>query len=94
MPTHVPKFKVEFFLYFKIMVHSDTNNYQVACQRYFEFAHKTDELVAINHPNQYFEQSMRLLNNTANNNANKTLSTANNMLSNIKIEHVKVEMTQ
>ena len=73
------------------MEHSDSNNYQVACQRYFEFAHKTDELVAINHPNQYFEQSMRLMNNgsTANNN-NKT----NMNRSIIKKEHVKVEMTQ
>jgi hypothetical protein len=73
------------------MEHSDSNNYQVACQRYFEFSHKTDELVAINHPNQYFEQSMRLINNgSAANNNNKT----NMNRSIIKKEHVKVEMTQ
>ncbi len=72
------------------MEHSDSNNYQVACQRYFEFAHKTDELVAINHPNQYFEQSMRLLNGPSAANNNKT----NMNKSTIKIEHVKVEMTQ
>ena len=74
------------------MEHSDSNNYQVACQRYFEFSHKTDELVAINHPNQYFEQSMRLTNGTSNNNAKNTNSSMNR--SSIKIEHVKVEMTQ
>ena len=73
------------------MEHSDSNNYQVACQRYFEFSHKTEELVSINHPNQYYEQSVRLLNggdinsNAKTNNANK---------SSIKIEHIKVEMTQ
>ena len=73
------------------MEHSDSNNYQVACQRYFEFSHKTDELVAINHPNQYFEQSMRLLNGpSSNNNNNKTSMNR----STVKIEHVKVEMTQ
>jgi DNA primase large subunit len=67
----------------QIMEHSDSNNYQVACQRYFEYAHKTDELVAINHPNQYFEQSRRLLDNPA------AATNNNNTRS-----HLKVEMTQ
>ena len=66
------------------MEHSDSNNFQIACQRYFEFSHKTDEIIPVNHPNQYFEQSMRLLNG----------QTATKSYRNIKTEHIKVEMTQ
>ncbi len=40
----------------------DGNGYQLACQRYFEQTHKTEEIIPVNHPNQYFEQSYRLLN--------------------------------
>lgn len=69
----------------KILDHSDNSNYQIACQRYFELSHKTDEIVPINHPNQYFEQSKRIQNGSKPN-ANKG--------PNIKIEHIKVEMTQ
>lgn len=68
----------------QIMEHSDSNNFQIACQRYFEFSHKTDEIIPVNHPNQYFEQSMRLLNG----------QTATKSYRNIKTEHIKVEMTQ
>ena len=69
----------------QIMDLSDSNNYQIACQRYFEFSHKTDEIVPINHPNQYFESSMRILNGTGNNDKS---------FRSIKKEHAKVEMTQ
>jgi hypothetical protein len=66
------------------MEHSDTNNYQIACQRYFEFTHKNDEFVSINHPNQYFELSQRILNPN-----NKSIK-----MPYIKTEHIKVEITQ
>ncbi|CAF0760455.1 unnamed protein product [Brachionus calyciflorus] len=71
----------------QIMDHADSNNYQIACQRYFEFAHKTEEIVPINHPNQYFEQSMRLIN--GNNRPGRQ-----NPNQSIKMEHIKIEMTQ
>ena len=71
----------------QVMEQSDSNNYQIACQRYFEFSHKTEELVSINHPNNYFEQSQRLLNTT-----NKL--TNNRQQPYIKSEHIKIEMTQ
>lgn len=41
--------------------HVDSQGYQIACQRYFEYTHKTEEIIPINHPNQYFEHSYRLL---------------------------------
>ena len=69
----------------KIMEYSDNNNFQISCQRYFELSHKTDEIVPINHPNQYFEQSKRILNSNKPNNNTKG--------PNVKIEHVKVEIT-
>lgn len=64
------------------MEYSDGNNFQISCQRYFELSHKTDEIVPINHPNQYFEQSKRILNGISSKGPN------------VKIEHVKVEITQ
>lgn len=71
------------------MEYADSNNYQIACQRYFEFSHKTEEIVPINHPNQYFEQSMRLLNGKSHlNRTNQSQSQS------IKKEHIKIEMTQ
>lgn len=70
------------FVCFQILEFSDNNNYQISCQRYFELSHKTEEIVPINHPNQYFEQSKRILN------GNKPKGP------NIKIEHIKIEMTQ
>lgn len=66
------------------MEHVDSNNFQIACQRHFEFSHKTDEIVPVNHPNQFFEQSMRLLNGKSRQNHSQT----------IKKEHIKIEMTQ
>ncbi len=75
------------------MEHSDSNNYQIACQRYFEFSHKTEELVPINHPNQYFEQSMRILSSHSSGNSGATGSPYG-YRRNIKMEHIKVEMTQ
>ena len=74
-----------YFFFNQIIEHTDSNNYQIACQRYFEFSHKTDELIAVNHPNQYFEQSMRLTNGNNYQKPNRP---------NVKIEHIKVEMTQ
>lgn len=69
----------------EIMEHTDNNNYQIGCQRYFELSHKTDEIVPINHPNQYFEASQRILGVTRKN--------ANPRGPNIKIEHIKIEAT-
>ena len=69
----------------EIMEYSDGNNYQIACQRYFEVSHKTEEIVPINHPNQYFEQSQRIL---GLGNAKESGRGPN-----IKIEHVKLEIT-
>lgn len=66
------------------MEHSDSNNYQIACQRYLELSHKTDEIIPINHPNQYFEQSMRLVTGTY----------KKYQRPNIKTEPIKIEMTQ
>lgn len=68
----------------EIMEYSDNNNYQIACQRYFEISHKTEEIVPVNHPNQYFEASQRLINPVRKINRNGP---------NIKIEHVKIEVT-
>ena len=62
----------------------DSHNYQIACQRYFEQSHKTDELVPINHPNQYFEQSMRITGANGGGGARAR----------VKTEHVKIEITQ
>lgn len=75
----------------QILEQSDSNNYQIACQRYFEFAHKTEELVGINHPNQYFEQSMRLANGGATN--NNSTQNPNQSMANRSQRYVKVEMT-
>lgn len=37
-------------------------HYQVACSRYFEVTHKVPEgVVSINHPNQYFDESRKIL---------------------------------
>jgi len=69
----------------EIIDYADNNNYQIACQRYFEISHKTEEIVPINHPNQYFEQSQRILNGG--------VSKAANRGPNIKIEHIKIEVT-
>ena len=62
----------------------DQSGYQLACQRYFEFTHKTDEIITVNHPNQYFEQSYRLINGQSlsnNNNNNKHQNKHNNDIS-------------
>ena len=67
------------------MEYSDNNNYQIACQRYFELSHKTEEIVPVNHPNQYFEASQRILGVGRKN--------LNPRGPNIKIEHVKIEVT-
>ncbi|XP_014362695.2 DNA primase large subunit, partial [Papilio machaon] len=37
-------------------------HYQIACSKYFDAAHNTDLGLGINHPNQYFEESQKLLN--------------------------------
>ena len=76
------------------MEQSDSNNYQLACQRYIEFSHKTDELLPINHPNQYFEASMRFSNGGSGTGTQNSSKVSKNNQSYIKKEHVKVEMTQ
>ncbi|NWI51376.1 PRI2 primase, partial [Calyptomena viridis] len=38
-------------------------HYQLACQKYFELTHEVDDIgFSLNHPNQYFTESQRLLN--------------------------------
>ncbi|XP_062344546.1 DNA primase large subunit [Cinclus cinclus] len=38
-------------------------HYQLACQKYFELTHDVDDIgFALNHPNQYFTESQKLLN--------------------------------
>lgn len=36
-------------------------HFQIACSKYFDAAHNTDIGLGINHPNQYFEESQKLL---------------------------------
>uniref|UniRef100_A0A6G1RQE8 DNA primase subunit 2 n=1 Tax=Hypotaenidia okinawae TaxID=2861861 RepID=A0A6G1RQE8_9GRUI len=37
-------------------------HYQLACQKYFELTHDVDDIgFSLNHPNQYFTESQRLL---------------------------------
>ncbi|MCL4122387.1 UNVERIFIED_CONTAM: hypothetical protein GTU68_060364, partial [Idotea baltica] len=40
------------------------HHFQIACQRYFEAKHNSSMESGINHPNQYFEESMALLHGT------------------------------
>lgn len=37
-------------------------HYQIACQRYFEATHQTELDGGIQHPNQYFQESQKILN--------------------------------
>ncbi|XP_012507852.1 PREDICTED: DNA primase large subunit-like, partial [Propithecus coquereli] len=38
-------------------------HYQVACQKYFEMTHNVDDCgFSLNHPNQFFYESQRILN--------------------------------
>lgn len=37
------------------------NHYQLACTRYFEITHSSENQPGFNHPNQYFEESRKLL---------------------------------
>ncbi|CAG9567417.1 unnamed protein product [Danaus chrysippus] len=36
-------------------------HYQIACSKYFDAIHNTDLGIGINHPNQYFEESQKLM---------------------------------
>lgn len=36
-------------------------HFQVACSKYFDAVHYTDLGLGINHPNQYFEESQKIL---------------------------------
>ena len=36
-------------------------HYQIACQRYFEATHQTELDGGIQHPNQYFQESQRIV---------------------------------
>lgn len=38
------------------------HHYQIACQRYFEATHNTEVDCGIQHPNQYFIESQKILN--------------------------------
>jgi len=37
------------------------SHYQLACTRYFEITHGQDNHPGINHPNQYYEESRKIL---------------------------------
>ncbi|XP_031549848.1 DNA primase large subunit-like [Actinia tenebrosa] len=37
------------------------SHYQLACTRYFELTHSTEDMPGFNHPNQYFEESRKIL---------------------------------
>lgn len=36
-------------------------HYQIACSKYFDAVHNTDFGLGINHPNQFFEESQKIL---------------------------------
>lgn len=36
-------------------------HFQVACSKYFDAVHHTDLGIGINHPNQYFEESQKIV---------------------------------
>lgn len=38
-----------------------TGHYQIACSKYFDAVHSSNFGLGINHPNQYFEESQKLL---------------------------------
>ncbi|KAL7646441.1 UNVERIFIED_CONTAM: hypothetical protein RMT77_003354 [Armadillidium vulgare] len=56
------------------------HHYQIACQRYFEAKHHSTIESGVNHPNQYFEESVAILHGTKT--PNKAASTPN-----IKYQH-------
>lgn len=37
------------------------SHYQLACTRYFELTHSVQDKPGFNHPNQYFEESRKIL---------------------------------
>lgn len=36
-------------------------HYQIACSKYFDAVHNTDLGLGINHPNQFFEESQKII---------------------------------
>ncbi|ELU03587.1 hypothetical protein CAPTEDRAFT_219114 [Capitella teleta] len=46
----------------KVMEYIKGSHYQLACREYFKAAHKTEEEIDLMHPNQYYEESQRLIN--------------------------------
>ncbi len=46
----------------QIVHYCKASHYQLACGVYFDFMHKVDIKFNPNHPNQYFDESQRLLN--------------------------------
>lgn len=43
---------------------TNKGHFQIACQRYFEARHNTSCETGINHPNQYFDESLAILSGT------------------------------
>ncbi|XP_063230800.1 DNA primase large subunit-like [Bacillus rossius redtenbacheri] len=44
----------------------ERGHYQIACGKYFELSHGMPAETGVNHPNQYFEQSQKILSGSAN----------------------------
>ena len=46
----------------EIMEYVEKHHYQIACQKYFEWTHnKATVEGGVNHPNQYYEESQKVL---------------------------------
>lgn len=39
----------------------NANQYQLACAKYFEITHRAPLMSGVNHPNQYFEESQKVV---------------------------------
>lgn len=54
-----------FFFYIsgteEILQYVHIGQYQLACAKYFEITHNAPILTGVNHPNQYFEESQKIL---------------------------------
>lgn len=43
------------------MQYKTSNQYHLACGKYFEVTHKMPLMSSVTHPNQYFDESQKLL---------------------------------